>query len=54
MSVWFAPVNRTGTPLWENAVSEMRLVIEGIRGEAKRVAFPFSKNIFRKMVRVNG
>lgn len=54
MSVWFAPVNRTGTPLWENTVSEMRLVIEGLDGEARRVVFPFAKNIFRRMVQVNG
>lgn len=54
MTVWFAPVNRKGTPLWENTVSEMRLVIEDIRGEARRVIFPYQKNVFRRMVQVDG
>lgn len=51
-TVWFAPVARDGTPIWENAVSELRLVLEGQPGEAQRIVFPFQKTVFRRMVQV--
>jgi hypothetical protein len=52
-SVWFAPISRSGSPLWEAAVSELRLVVEGVEGEAQRIVFPFPKNVFRRMLKVD-
>lgn len=52
MTVWFAPISQKGTPIWEGAVSEVRLVIEDVEGEAHRIVFPFPKSTFRRMVQL--
>lgn len=49
-TVWFAPFDRNGNAVWEGSVSELRLVIEGLPGEAGRIRFPFAKSMFRRMV----
>lgn len=50
MTVWFAPFDRNGNAIWDNAVSRMRLVIEGVQGEAERMIFRFPKSMFRRML----
>lgn len=52
MTVWFAPIHRSGTPLWETAVSELRVVLENQPGEADRIVFAFPKRHFQRMVQV--
>ncbi len=50
ITAWFAPFDRSGNAIWENAVSELRLVIEGIEGEAEKISFGFPKVMFRRML----